>query len=137
MEIQSILLEATETDKPAFGKGPVCRLGMPNAVLGENAVLGCQLRDSTGKFRVHLRQVLAEDMQQFLPGRPGHAAVAKHLHRYLDTPLDYELVLHPTPEPPIHPRLGVNAYLGFHIGAPEAVKSSTNQIVGDVIKRCA
>ena len=103
----------------AIPREQLCRLGSANAVLGEDAMLGCRVRDSIGTFRLHLRSVAAADMQRFLPGRPGYVALTEHLRRYLDTPLEYELVLHPAPEPAPRRALGVNADMGFYLGTPE------------------
>ena len=33
----------------------------------------------------------------FLPGRSGNEALSRHLRRFLDAPLEYDLVLHPAP----------------------------------------
>lgn len=102
-----------------------CRLGEANAVLGENAMLGSEMRDSTGKFRLHLHSVNARDMRQFLPGNAGYAAVQEHIRRYLDTPLEYELVLHPSSDP-VPPRsLGTNTNMGFYLGSPSTCPAVT------------
>ncbi|MBE6442264.1 MAG: type VI secretion system baseplate subunit TssG [Desulfovibrio desulfuricans] len=96
-----------------------CRLGRANARLGADAMLGQCLRDSTGKFRIHLEHVEPDDMRRFLPGQAGHEALAAHLRRFLDAPLDYELALHPAGhEPPARP-LGVDSAVGFYLGAPQ------------------
>ncbi len=96
-----------------------CRPGLANARLGTDAMLGQCLRDSTGKFRIHLNAVSQEDMRRFLPGQTDHEALAAHVRRYLDAPLDYELALHPAEhEPPKRP-LGVDSAMGFYLGAPE------------------
>ena len=102
-----------------------CRLGEANAVLGENAVLGSQVRDSTGKFRLHLHSVSARDMRYFLPGNAGYTALHEHIRRYLDTPLEYDLVLHPSSDP-VPPRsLDINTNMGFYLGSPETCPAVT------------
>ena len=99
--------------------GQRCRLGEANARLGEDAMLGCELRDSVGKFRIHLREVAPEDMPHFLPGRPGHEALARHILRFLDAPLEYDLILHPAPGPQPQVRVGEGRALGFYLGTAE------------------
>ena len=97
-----------------------CRLGVDNARLGTDAMLGQCLRDSTGKFRIHLDKVAPDDMRRFLPGQAAYTALTEHLRRYLDAPLDYELALHPaSPEVPRR-SLGVDSAVGFYLGAPRA-----------------
>ncbi|MBO4301393.1 MAG: type VI secretion system baseplate subunit TssG [Desulfovibrio sp.] len=96
-----------------------CRLGLANARLGQDAMLGQSLRDSTGKFRIHLTRVAHEDMALFLPGQASYVKLAAHLRRYLDAPLDYELVLHPESNKPQPRPLGVDSAVGFYLGAQE------------------
>ncbi len=96
-----------------------CRLGQANARLGEDAMLGQCLRDSTGKFRIHLDRVECRDMRHFLPGQAGHNALAEHLRRFLDAPLAYELALHPAAQKQPPCPLGVDSAMGFYLGNPQ------------------
>ncbi len=103
-----------------------CRLGQANAVLGEDAVLGSQVRDSTGKFRVHLLHADERAMRHFQPGQPGHAVLADSIRRFLDTPLEYELVLHPAENTVFAPcALGKNTATGFYLGSPQSFRAVT------------
>ena len=103
-----------------------CRLGQANAVLGEDAVLGCQVRDSTGKFRVHILRADERAMRHFQPGQPGQAALADSIRRFLDAPLEYDLVLHPAEDAVFAPcALGQNAATGFYLGNPETFRAVT------------
>ncbi len=96
-----------------------CRLGHSNACLGVDAMLGQCLRDSTGKFRIHLDKVECGDMRHFLPGQAGHKALATYLRSFLDAPLDYELALHPTTQKQPPCPLGVDSAMGFYLGTPQ------------------
>lgn len=93
------------------------QLGCASVTLGEDAMIGLCVHDSTGKFRIHLDRLSSASLRHFLPGAPGYNDLTQHLTRFLDTPLDYELTLHPEGEAP-KPRLGMNCALGFSLGTP-------------------
>lgn len=93
-----------------------CRPGTANAVLGETAVLGSELRDSTGLFRIHLDAVLPEEMPDFLHGGRSCRRIEEHVREYVRHSLEFELVLHPAPCPPRRTELGENSRLGFFLG---------------------
>lgn len=93
-----------------------CRPGMVNAVLGEDAVIGSKLRDSTGLFRIHLTAVRAEDVNDFLPGGRSCRRILDHVREYVRHSLECELVLHPAAAPAEPARLGENSRLGFFLG---------------------
>ena len=98
-----------------------CRLGESNASLGRDTMLGMCLRDSTGKFRVHLEQVEESSMHFFLPENPGHRLVARAIRHFLDAPLDFELCLHPMAAPQTPNILGQNSAMGFYLGEAETL----------------
>ena len=93
-----------------------CRPGVTNAVLGESAVLGSELRDSTGLFRIHLDAVLPEEMPDFLHGGQSCRRIEEHVREYVRHSLEFELMLHPAPCPPRRTELGRNSRLGFFLG---------------------
>lgn len=76
-----------------------CRLGEANATLGQDAVLGEQIEDHAGKFRLHLEGLSREGMARFLPFASGYAELQGHVRRFLDVPLEFDVVLHPECEP--------------------------------------
>lgn len=69
-------------------------LGRASAQLGETAVLGVQVRDRGGKFRLHLLELDWEAFHSFLPGGSRYAAVRALLNFTLRDQLDYDLRLH-------------------------------------------
>ncbi len=89
-----------------------CRVGMENCRIGEEAILGEQIKDDVGKFRLHLYDLTEERIRSFFPGRPAHKELVRHLRRYLETPLEYDLVLHPSALPSSPHRLGENMEIG-------------------------
>ncbi|MDR6234520.1 type VI secretion system baseplate subunit TssG [Pseudomonas oryzihabitans] len=70
------------------------RLGRASAQLGQTAVLGVQVRDRGGKFRLHLLELDWEAFHSFLPSGSQHAALGALLRFTLRDQLDYDLRLH-------------------------------------------
>lgn len=69
-------------------------LGQASAQLEQTAVLGVQVRDRGGKFRLHLLELDWEAFHSFLPGGSRYAAVRALLNFTLRDQLDYDLRLH-------------------------------------------
>ena len=53
------------------------RLGLFNSQLGEDAVLGERVRDRSGKFRIHIRQLDWQRFHEFLPIGPATSRFAR------------------------------------------------------------
>ena len=70
------------------------RLGQASAQLGQAAVLGAQVRDRGGKFRLHLLELDWDAFHAFLPAGAQHAALRALLNFTLRDQLDYDLRLH-------------------------------------------
>lgn len=70
------------------------RLGQGTAQLGQAAVLGVQVRDRGGKFRLHLLELDWDAFHAFLPAGTQHAALRALLRFTLRDQLDYDLRLH-------------------------------------------
>lgn len=109
-----------------------CRLGLQCATLGQDAVLGQQVPDITCAICIHLHDVPEEDMHTYLPAGTGHARMALGIRQYMDTPLLYEVLLHPhTGRQPCR-QLGLSARCGAYLGdirqaAPVRVHASSFQ----------
>lgn len=93
-----------------------CRPGASHAALGENAVIGQEVRDSTGRFRIHFDAVCAEDIRDFLPGGTLHRRMCAQVREYVRHSLEYEIVLHPAAAPGPRAALGRDSHLGFFLG---------------------
>lgn len=93
-----------------------CRPGRANAVLGESAVLGSQVRDSTGLFRIHFTDVRAEEINDFMPDGRLCRRIREHVRAFVRHSLACELVLHPSSRPAERIALGRNSRLGFFLG---------------------
>ncbi|WP_295465312.1 type VI secretion system baseplate subunit TssG [uncultured Pseudomonas sp.] len=70
------------------------RLGQGTAQLGQTAVLGVQVRDRGGKFRLHLLELDWAAFHTFLPAGTQQAALRALLRFTLRDQLDYDLRLH-------------------------------------------
>lgn len=70
------------------------RLGQASAQLGQAAVLGAQVRDRGGKFRLHLLELDWDAFHAFLPAGAEHAALRALLNFTLRDQLDYDLRLY-------------------------------------------
>ncbi|MDR2160962.1 MAG: type VI secretion system baseplate subunit TssG [Desulfovibrio sp.] len=97
-----------------------CRLGSANCRLGEDAVVGEEVPDCTGKIRIHLLELSESEMQNHLAGAPGHGKLVAHARLYMDEVLDFDLVLHPAPHVAQGHVLGGALRLGCYLSAPGA-----------------
>lgn len=69
------------------------RLGLGNSQLGENCVLGTHVRDRSGKFRIHIRQLGWDQFHEFLPISKGFQPLCALTYFTLRTPLEYDIRL--------------------------------------------
>ncbi|UCO98895.1 type VI secretion system baseplate subunit TssG [Metapseudomonas lalkuanensis] len=69
------------------------RLGLANNRLGEDLVLGERVRDRSGKFRIHIRELDWERFHDFLPIGSGYQPLCALVRFTLRDPLDYDLRL--------------------------------------------
>ncbi|MDR9751071.1 type VI secretion system baseplate subunit TssG [Pseudomonas sp. SZMC_28357] len=69
------------------------RLGQTNSRLGEDLVVGEQVRDRSGKFRIHIRQLDWQRFHEFLPIGFGYQPLCALVRFTLRDPLDYDIRL--------------------------------------------
>lgn len=69
------------------------RLGQANSRLGSDLVLGDSVRDRSGKFRIHIRQLSWERFHEFLPNGPHYRPLLALVRFTLRDPLDYDIRL--------------------------------------------
>ncbi|MFC0667498.1 type VI secretion system baseplate subunit TssG [Azotobacter chroococcum] len=69
------------------------RLGRANSHLGDSLVLGEQVCDRSGKFRIHIRELSWTRFHDFLPIGDGHAPLRALVRFTLRDPLDYDIRL--------------------------------------------
>jgi len=68
-------------------------LGCSNSVLGEDLVLGEHVRDRSGKFRIHVRELDWQRFHEFLPIGVGYQPLCALVRFTLRDPLDYDIRL--------------------------------------------
>jgi type VI secretion system protein ImpH len=73
-------------------------LGQTNTVLGESMVLGQSVRDRSGKFRIHIRELDWQRFHEFLPIGFGYQPLCALVRFTLRDPLDYDIRLVLRPE---------------------------------------
>ncbi|MDP5291709.1 type VI secretion system baseplate subunit TssG [Oceanimonas sp. CHS3-5] len=90
---QDIELEPCVTRQVPIAPHQQNRLGQANSHLGQDCVIGTEVRDRSSKFRIHIRHL---DWQQFYDLLPigSHYQVLNELVRFtLRDPLDYDIKL--------------------------------------------
>jgi type VI secretion system protein ImpH len=79
---------------PRMAKLPVdqrCSIGSVGSRLGEDAFIGEELLDRTGKFRLMIGPVSGEQFRELLPAGHKHRLLTSLTGFYLSAPLDYDL----------------------------------------------
>jgi type VI secretion system protein ImpH len=69
------------------------RLGRANSKLGDDLVLGEHVRDRSGKFRIHIRELNWQRFHEFLPIGFGYQPLCALVRFTLRDPLDYDIRL--------------------------------------------
>lgn len=69
------------------------RLGLSNISLGVNTVLGSEVPDRMGKFRIHIGPLSKEEFDTFLPGTSRHNKLARLIRLYIVGPFEFDLKL--------------------------------------------
>jgi|GEM_PF-20955 len=67
------------------------QLGVANTVLGEDAVLGWEIEDDLGKFRICLGHAAFEALTPFLPGGHRHRELVELLTMITREPLEWDI----------------------------------------------
>ena len=69
------------------------RLGLSNISLGVNTVLGSEVPDRMGKFRIHIGPLSKEEFDTFLPGTTRHNKLARLIRLYIVDPFEFDMKL--------------------------------------------
>lgn len=67
------------------------RLGSSGVNLGIDAVVGSEMADRMGKFRIHIGPMSKADFDQLLPGTLRHKKLVTLVRLYITAPLDFDL----------------------------------------------
>ena len=74
------------------------RLGSTNSVMSQDLVLGDQVKDRSGKFRIHIRELSWQRFHEFLPIGSGYQPLRALVRFSLRDPLSYDIRLVMRPE---------------------------------------
>lgn len=69
------------------------QLGLDNSVMGDSLVLGTEVRDRSGKFRIHILKLTWVRFHQFLPIYQEYTQLGTLVRFILKDPLDYDIKL--------------------------------------------
>ena len=75
--------------KAKIPEDQLLRLG--NAVLGENSVVGSEIEDRMGKFRLRIGPIDADAYRRFFPGSDAYNQLVSLVALFVLEPLDYDL----------------------------------------------
>ncbi|WP_219267157.1 type VI secretion system baseplate subunit TssG [Pseudomonas sp. Xaverov 259] len=117
----SVFIEQWVERTVVIGQQQRNQLGAANHVLGEDLLLGHQVADRNGKFRVHVEGLSWQLFHAFLPAGSACKPLCSLVRLMLRTPLDYDvrLVLAEGEVRPLHIgernvcRLGWTSWLGY------------------------
>jgi len=99
--LRTLLRDATGTEsleiiscclrKVSIPKDQRCCIGIGCSELGVNALIGTEVVDAQGKFRIEVGPLSAEEFRNFVPGSRGYENLINLTRLYMVTPLEYEL----------------------------------------------
>ncbi|HOW55930.1 MAG TPA: type VI secretion system baseplate subunit TssG [Syntrophorhabdaceae bacterium] len=73
-------------------------LGVSGHCLGENASIGFEVSDCTGRFRIHAGPISDERFHDLLPDGEAFGRIGKLVSFYLDLPLEWDIEIEVAPE---------------------------------------
>ncbi|WP_018652925.1 type VI secretion system baseplate subunit TssG [Actinobacillus capsulatus] len=96
--LDNIYLEEHVRQLVEIGEEQKSKLGMRNAVLGENFISGNKIESYTNKFRININNLELDTFYQFLPNTPNYIHLQELIRFLLKDPLPYDisLSLHPS-----------------------------------------
>ncbi|CAM2900194.1 type VI secretion system protein ImpH [Pseudomonas gessardii] len=89
----SLLIEQCVQRKVVIARGQRNQLAHASSLLGRDLVLGRQVVDRAGKFRVHLQDLDWQRFHEFLPDGANHSPLCALIRFAVRDPLDYDLRL--------------------------------------------
>ncbi len=92
------------------------RMGLSGMSLGTSTVLGSEMPDRMGKFRIHIGPLSKKEFDTFLPGTPRHDKLAILIRLYILDPFDFDLQI----------ILAARQAEPIRLGAPDGAKLGWN-----------
>jgi len=91
IEEESLRIEQCVERKATIPEDQRLYLGRSGHVLGEKTVLGSEISDRMGTFRVQVGPCDASALHRLLPDGPHYAVMQERIRFYLDQPLEWDL----------------------------------------------
>lgn len=88
-----IYVEQCIERKVSIAEDQLNQLGLNNSVMGDSLVLGTEVRDRSGKFRIHILKLTWVRFHQFLPIYKEYIQLGTLVRFILKDPLDYDIKL--------------------------------------------
>lgn len=98
VERADVEIEQCVASKTGIAEWQRACLGGKSATLGEDAVLGSEIVDRMGSFRISLRRLDADAYHSHLPMNDGWEELRRTIGQYVSDPLRFEVTLHLKPE---------------------------------------
>lgn len=86
-----IAIDSCVLRKARIPEDQLLRLGQSGGVLGQDCVLGRELEDRMGRFRIKVGPLTADEYRQFSPGSSAYNRLSMLTELYLQDPLEYEV----------------------------------------------
>ncbi|MEE2730521.1 MAG: type VI secretion system baseplate subunit TssG [Pseudomonadota bacterium] len=123
--LPSVEFEPWAVRTVAVPAGQCNAMGMRNASLGSDLVMGDSIQDCMGKFLIHLKGLAQDQYERFLPDGDGFDELIELLQLLMSDPYEYELLLHVEGERAAGSGDSLGGALGWNLalGGPEGARS--------------
>lgn len=93
LEIKTLKVEQCVLRRVPIPHDQQLRIGVLGTRLGENTVLGSEVADRMGKFRIHIGPLSREEFASLLPDTPKYEKLALLTRFYIEAPLDFDVMV--------------------------------------------
>ncbi|WP_144820731.1 type VI secretion system baseplate subunit TssG [Marinobacter piscensis] len=113
-DLDDVSIEQWVLRKVAIGEEQQTRLGRNNATLGNDTLVGSQVRDRSGKFILRIRNLSRQRFADFLPNGQDHQRLVKLVEFVTREQLAYDLELQMRSQDIRPMQLGAEVRLGWN-----------------------
>ncbi|NWN90186.1 type VI secretion system baseplate subunit TssG [Marinobacter adhaerens] len=113
-DLEDVSIEQWVLRKVAIGEEQQTRLGRNNATLGNDTLVGSQVRDRSGKFILRIRNLSRQRFADFLPNGQDHQRLVKLVEFVTREQLAYDLELQMRSQDIRPMQLGAEVRLGWN-----------------------
>ena len=91
MAMRCIQVEQCLLRKVPIPKDQQMRMGLSGMRLGVDTVMGSEMQDRMGKFRINIGPLKNKEFDSFMPGTPQHNKLLSLIRLYILDPFDFDL----------------------------------------------